>query len=127
MTTTKSKRKQRGGWPKRKRESIIVRVDKGLADVLSDVARTRGVTRNQVIGDWLSTLARIAVHGGGGSLFELYRRLDEVLGDVRDRLEKAGAKDEGALALVGRLDEVFEALKTATGTVFAVEMFGVKR
>jgi hypothetical protein len=56
MSTTKGKRKQRGGVKKRQRTAILIRVDPSVAAMLTSLAGSSIGSRNQMIEAWLLEL-----------------------------------------------------------------------
>jgi len=66
MDAKKTKRK--GGWPKRDRAALSVRVSPALARELTRLARRYGLTRNQFIGTVLEAVVMIERQGKPGTV-----------------------------------------------------------
>jgi len=55
-----AKEKRRGGWPKRSRETLSVRLERGVGFALTLLAEEAGKSRNALIDSWLAALVQVA-------------------------------------------------------------------
>src|SRR5262249_3868608 len=64
-----NRKARRGGWPKRERSNVVVRMPPGLVKRVAAEAERRGMTRNEVMVRWLDGMAAL-VEVGVPKMFE---------------------------------------------------------